>query len=615
MRKAVSILLALVMVFALAACGQPSAPAATATPPAAETSTPAPAPEGPVDGEFISTTIGHEGNISVATTFAGDEIKKIEVLTHDETVGVGTYAVSMYPNRIVEAQSIEVDAVSGATITSMAIKRAVSEIIMNSGRDIDAYSTEVVKEVTPTTVEEDVDVVIVGAGTAGLIMAGRLAEAGVNVLVFEKNDIPGGTAAVTYSGVMGVGSKMQLATDGENAATVDSYLERTQPSVDPEAAVLGADQPYWRTCLESSGKLIDWMDDIGIGFFSYGTHYRTSVMLAPGSYQGGAGYMVEFLANYIGNKGGRIIYSTPVTGLIQAEDGSITGVTAEGEDGTSWTVTAKATVLASGGFAANKEMMNEYYPQYADYTFNCTPGSTGEGIKYAIAAGAGVECMGRQVPSFLSTYASRYELAFVHYTTPGVMVNIKGVCIGDITKNNHSMLSAAKSDPENGDTFYYVFDQAARIRTSRCLVDGLPYGIRYEPMFDKGEAVWYESVEAAAEALNLPELPATIEANNAAFASGEPDEFGRTNLDLIDDREGIWLVQVDPNWYLTSGGLMCDLSGHIQREDRTIIENLYGAGDVLGSLEEKDGRHYGNGFAAATMFGYVVADTIMADIA
>ncbi|MEG1790213.1 MAG: FAD-dependent oxidoreductase, partial [Oscillospiraceae bacterium] len=603
MKKSLSLLLVLVLVLGLAACGQ--------TPTTPATATPAPAPTEPVDGEFVVSTEGHEGLVHVATRFKDGAITSVEVLTNDETVGVGSYAVSMYPSRIVEAQSVEVDAVTGATVTSLAIKRAVSEAIIESGHDIEAFSTEVTKDVTPNTVDETVDVVVMGAGTAGLVTASRLAEKGVNVLVFEKNDIPGGSAPMTYSGLMAAGSSMQLATDGEKAATPQFYTDYYKAGVVPEDATVSADLPFWTQIFNTSGSFVDWLQGLGVGFFTYGTHYGTTPFLAPGAYQGGAGYMVEYLAKHITDKGGRIIYGTPVTKLVQSEDGAVTGVVAEGKDGTTWNVAANAVVLCSGGFGANADMVAEYYPQYAGYTFNCAPGSTGDGITLGLAAGAGVECMGRTVTAFLSSYASKYELAFIHYTTPGIIVNINGASIGNIMKDNHGMLSAAKADAANGDTFYYVFDQASRLRSKKCLVDGLPYGVSYEPVFDKGEAVWYESVEAASTALNLPNLAATIDANNTAYYSGEADEWGRTNLDLIDARDGIWMLRVDPTMYLTTGGLACDPSGHILRDDRSVIANLYGAGDVLGSLEEKDGRGYAMGFDSALVFGYIVADTVM----
>lgn len=88
-----------------------------------------------------------------------------------------------------------------------------------------------------------------------------------------------------------------------------------------------------------------------------------------------------------GRSGGQIIYATEVTELVQEADGRVTGLLAQGRDGSSWTVGAKAVCLTTGGFAANPDMIAEYYPEYADYEFNCAPGSTGEGILMGQKAG------------------------------------------------------------------------------------------------------------------------------------------------------------------------------------------------------------------------------------
>ena len=112
---------------------------------------------------------------------------------------------------------------------------------------------------------------------------------------------------------------------------------------------------------------------------------------------------MQYLVDRVGALGGQIVYATSVTELVKGGEGRITGVKAEGKDGSTWEVSAKAVCLTSGGFAANNEMIAEYYPGYEEYKFNCAPGSTGDGIKLGIEAGAAVECMGRDLGAFLST--------------------------------------------------------------------------------------------------------------------------------------------------------------------------------------------------------------------
>ncbi len=370
------------------------------------------------------------------------------------------------------------------------------------------------------------------------------------------------------------------------------------------------DMDYWRQVLGVSGEFVDWLHGMGVGFMTMNPRIGTTPYIAPGAYQGGAGLAVEYLADRIGKLGGRIIYATPVVDLVQDDNDVVTGLVAQGEDGKKWEVTADATILASGGFAANQEMVEEYYPEESQWRFNANPGSTGDGINLALALGAGMESTGRKLPAFLSTYSTKYELAFIHYSTPGIIVNIDGDSIGNITSSNHSMLSAAKLDPTNGDTFYYVIDQAARMATKESNYSGLSYGVSYDTVFENGEAVHYDSLEDAAADLNLPNLLETVEVNNGHAKAGTADEFGRKVVPYIDDRDGIYMLRVDPTFYLTTAGISCDLDGRITTAEGEVIEGLWGAGDVLGSLQEKDGLKYGLGFDAALMFGYIVAENV-----
>ena len=140
------------------------------------------------------------------------------------------------------------------------------------------------------------------------------------------------------------------------------------------------------------------------------------------------------------------------------------------------------------------------------------------------------------------------------------MVNIKGDNIGNIVSDNHYTMAKAKLNKDNGDTFYYVFDESSAVK----LRDSESYGFNgYVAMFEKGEAVHYDSVEKASEELNLPNLADAIEANNAAALAGEPDEFGRRNCPYIETRDGLWAIRVDPTFYLTTAGLAIDTDCHV----------------------------------------------------
>lgn len=571
----------------------------------------------PTDGKFIARVMGHEDYLYVETTIANGAIVACRVIRNDETRGIGTQACDRFPAKIVEAQSTKVDALTGATMTCVAIANGVKECLANAGLDPQAFNVDVAAPAGGEPHVEEVDVVVMGAGTAGLVAATRLLEKGYNVLVFEKNSIPGGSMPTTYSGLAAAGSELQTNWALGTYDDSPSYNLDAMMTFLKERFGVEGEMPFDQALYENSGKTVDWLHSIGVGFHTMGAGaaYGITPYLAPGCYMGGCGQAMESLVDRIGKLGGTIVYDTPVTELVQGEDGTVTGLHAEGKDGSTWDVTAKAVCLASGGFGANREMVAQYYPDYADAVWNCMPGSTGEGIVLGQGVGAGIECMGRDLGSFLSTTAqagSFFEIAFIYQTAPGIMVNGQGKQFGNIMSNNHGTMSDGLLNPENGGRFFHVTDESGAIGLMKAPLYDFE---TYRALFSRGDAVHYASVEEAAQALELPELAATIEAHNQLALAGEADEFGRKNLPFLDTRDGIWMISCLPTPYLTTGGLMIDPTCHVLREDGSAIPGLYAAGDVCGSIEEKDGKPYGMGFDAAMNFGYIMGETVDAEIA
>lgn len=573
------------------------------------------------DGKWIGKAMGHDDELIVEATVAGGALTGLRVLRCDDTIGIGSVAAPMMAAKILESQNLDIDAVSGATTTSMAVAMATQDAIANAGGSVSDFQKGTVERSGGTAQSADVDVVFMGAGTAGLVGACRLLEAGKSVILFEKQDIAGGSMSMTYSGVASAGSELQAnyalgRFDDNPMFNQDAMLAVMKNYIIPENDRFDGAMPYQTAMYSNSGKLVDWMNDIGVGFFSLGVNkaYGITPYLAPGCYMGGCGYAMQFLVDRVGALGGQIVYATEVTELVTDDEGRAVGLKAKGKDGSTWDVTAKAVCLTSGGFAANNEMIAEYYPGYEDYKFNCAPGSTGDGIKLGIEAGAAVECMGRDLGAFLSTTAqagSRFEIAFLYQTTPGIMVNASGNQFGNIMSNNHGVMSEALRNPDNGGKFFHITDESGYITTMKNEAYAMDI---YKCLESRGDMVHYDSVEAAVEALDLPNLQATLDTHNELALKGEPDEFGRKNLPYIDTYNGIWVVACEPTLYLTTGGLAIDTAGRVLTEAGDPIPGLYASGDVCGSIEEKDGRVYAMGFDAAMNYGYLMAETVNSEI-
>ena len=576
-------------------------------------------PAAPIDGAFSTRALGHETWVYVTTTFAGDAITACTVDSHEETIGIGSYACARIPAAIVANQSVNVPNVHGASVTSRAIKAAVEEAIELSGRSVEDFSAEISGPVSDEHFDLEADAVIMGGGTAGLMAAARMLDLGLSVIVFEKLDIPGGSASMTMGGVQAVGSErvrsfdVAGALEGSATLDLDAKLESYKAQVVEGLGSPDGDLPFLRATYEVSGAMADWMDSIGIGFMTLGSFegaasYGSILSSAPGMYCGGAGYQTMALANRISaHENGQIIYGTAVTGLVQDESGAYVGVEALADSGATYSVTARAVCLASGGFAKNVDMLKEYCPDHADFFFNCCSASTGEGIQMGLAAGSTMSCIGRYMPAYLATAKSGVELAFLGSTAPGVFVNVDGTNLGSAV--SHTNGEKVLLDPANQGTFFYAFDDSSAAKARRYIGYGME---AYAPIFEREEAVHYASVEEAAETLSLPNLAASIEANNAAAAEATPGAWGAPSY--IETRDGIWVLPVRPNFYLTTAGLTIDVDCHLLDADGEPIPGLFAAGDVTASPEERDGVHYGYGYSTAMAFGYRMAQTIASEL-
>lgn len=577
-------------------------------------------PDHPVDGKYVTRAMGHESWVYVSTTIREGKIVECKVVRNNETIGVGNYACARIPAAIMQHQSVDVPNVRGCSTTSMAIKMAVEKAIEQSGYSLDDFSEPIEREMTNETIEEDCDVVICGAGTAGLFAGARLAEKGLKVILVEKRDIPGGSMPLTYGGILTTGSRRQFAYDvkGQLPGTASGDLEVKLESL--KAEVLEGrevgEMPFCRVLYGVGGEMADWLSDIGVGFRTFGTFEgATSVgsglSLAPGMYMGGVGYASMFLAERISlYDNAKIYYATKVTELIKDENGAYCGIHAEGENGNTYTIHAKAVCLTTGGFGRNQEMLAEYYPHHADQFFNCTSAVEGDGIRLGLEAGGVMEVFDDDLPAYLSSKPGYIELAFLQLTTPSIFVNTRGENIG--SSMSHVNGANMKLDESNGDRFFVVFDDAAAESTRKDTSLGFD---TYNALFERGEAIRYDSVEEIMEEYDLPKLQESIDAANELALSGEVNAFGLPKYPYMETRNGLWIVEVTPTFYLTTSGLRSDTECHLLDSDGNKIPGLYGAGDLIGAVEKKDGLRYSYGFDSASAFGYHMADVVEQELA
>ena len=153
-------------------------------------------------GTYTATAKGNNGDVTVEVTFDSDAIKSIKIKEHGETPGISDAPIAKIPESIIANQSLKIDAITGATNTSNAILNAVADAVNQAGGDVEALKNVEVadNEAAGEAVVKEADVIVVGAGGAGLAAAVSAAEEGASVIVIEKNAYIGGNTVRTGGG-------------------------------------------------------------------------------------------------------------------------------------------------------------------------------------------------------------------------------------------------------------------------------------------------------------------------------------------------------------------------------------------------------------------------------
>lgn len=547
--------------------------------------------EGFTAGTYTGTAQGFGGDVTATVTLSATEITDIQVVGDQETDGLGSVAIEQLPPKMLEAQSPNVDAMSGATVTSNAIIEAVTAALSQAG--VDALSL-VPKEAEDKALEEqtlEADVVVIGAGGAGMTAAITAHEAGKEVILLEKMPYAGGNTTKSTGGMNAAETSVQAELGIEDS--VQTFIDDTMTggkNVNDLALVT--------TMAENSAEAIDWLASIGaplpeVSFSGGATNKRIH---RP---EGGAAvgpYLVEKLLAKIGEDEISLLYSTEATELI-VEDGAVTGVKATG-DGVRYTINAKAVVLATGGFGANLEMCAAYNPDLAGFVTTNSPCATGDGIKMAEAVGAATVDM-EQIQIHPTVYQATSLMVTESVRGGGaILVNASGERFVD-EMETRDVVSAAEIAQEGGYA-YLVFDQAQRDNLSAI-----------DSYVSNGLTVQADTIEGLATQMGVDasNLQATVEAWNQAVAEQNDEAFGRTTgMDVDISVAPFYAIQIAPGIHHTMGGVKIDTTASVISVDGEPIPGLFAAGEVTGGVHGAN-RIGGNAVADIIVFGRIAGQS------
>lgn len=589
-----------------------------------------------VSGDFTGTAKGFGGDVSVTLTLTDGAITGCTAEGKDETEGVGSQAIAKMPGEIAESGSIAVDGVSGATITSTAIKEAAAAALTAAGLNPDDYKTAVENNATAEDSTVDADVVVVGAGGAGMTAAITAAAEGKTVVILESQSMVGGNSVRATGGMNAgktvyqdenefgesAGVEKTLKTAAEKyadnktitalAKTVSEQWAAYQANptgyfdsvelmeLDTMIGGKGINDPELvETLCANSADAIDWLDEHGITLHNVSSFGGASVkrihrpVNAEGKTVSVGSYMIPLLQENCEKAGVKMMLDTTATEILTDANGAAVGVKATGASGETVTVNAKAVVLATGGFGANLDMVVKYKPELKGFMTTNAPGIQGQGIEMAQAIGAATVDMD-QIQIHPTVEANTAALITEGLRGDGaVLINEEGQRFIDEV-GTRDVVSAAEI-AQTGSYSWLVVDQAMADASS--VIQGYikkgytVTGATYEEL---GKAM---GVDAAAFAETMEKWNGCVEAKN------DPD-FGRTSFANPLNTAPYYAVKVTAGVHHTMGGLKINANTEVLNEKGEVIPGLFAAGEVTGGVHGAN-RLGGNAVADFTVFGRI----------
>jgi len=539
-----------------------------------------------VAGTYEGEGKGHAGPIKVAVTVSEQKIESIELVEFSESDFADEPAKTLI-DRIIEANNGDVDVVAGASLTSAGVLEAVNAALVLAY--VDGANTAVNTETTQaTTVLENktTDVVIVGAGGAGLTAAIEAVNNGAKVIVVEKMPLIGGNTKYATGGLNAANTSVQKGLAIEDSA--DLFFEDTMKGGgdinNPELVRFLADH---------SAETVEWLIGIGADLTDVGRLAGASVDRAHRP-TGGApvgNHIVDVLYAEAQALGIEILLESEVVEVI-GDSKAVSGVKVSTADGT-FTIEAKAVIIASGGFGANNELVASFDPALKGYGTTNHPGATGDVIEFGKNLDMAYVDM-EQIQTHPTVMPSNnYMITEAVRGNGAILVNKEAVRFVNELETRAVVSEAQLA--QKGASSFLVFDQG--VRESLSAIEGY---------YKKGFLIEGATIEELAKNIEMDAatLLATIETYNASVAAGTDAAFGRADMPRDLSTGPYYAVEVTPAIHHTMGGLVINTNAEVVNNAGEVIKGLFAAGEVTGGVHGNN-RLGGNALADITTFGRV----------
>lgn len=550
-------------------------------------------------GEYSASANGHNGELQVTVVLDGNGITEIKT-EHAETDGIGTAAIDLLTAKIVENQTLNVDSVSGATITSAAFTTAVKSALSDAGVNTAALNgTIAYADAATEPIVMNADVIVIGTGGAGFAAATTAIEEGASVIMIDKAEYIGGNTVRAGGTLNAVDPERQNAIGIEDS--VDNFYQNIMDAGDqksnPELArVLAENSMSARQWLEDHGT--EWSEKV---YMTIGGLYTRSMDVKDkNSYKG----LIEPLFNVITEKGGEIILNCYAETLILDDTGAVVGVYAKDtRNGQIYRFeAAKGVIIATGGYSSSEELVKEYN-NLSDLPTSNTPTSTGDGIIMGLKAGAALEGMEYiQIHPHGNPVTGMLQSHFAGDVINAIYVNKNGERFVNEQGRRDEISNATIEQP--GQIMFSVFDSVCDV------YPGVPEYEGMDEMIKKGYVYKADTLEELAElaGIDAAGLTAAAAAYNQLVQQGEDTQY---NKNVVEKEIGVgpfYAVPLSPTLHHTMGGLKIDKDARVLNAAGNPIEGLYAAGEVTGGIHGSN-RIGGNAIADCFVFGRIAGNS------
>lgn len=542
-------------------------------------------------GTYEASSAGRNGDVKLTVTFSDSKIEKIET-ENEETSGIGDVAIEELINTVISTQSVP-DAVTGATISSNAFIEAFKDTVKQAGADPDALKgTETAKE--ETSYKTEADIIVIGAGAAGMSAAITASEKGKSVILLEKSTTTGGNTPAAANGINAADTDVQLKNeDYVNAGASVKGLEELQLQ-NSEARENLVD-----AFAEKSKEVIEWFEKMGVEYeVDISKDDRNTLQnyyMLQAKKDGSTGItMINALTKELKKTDVQLYTEMDAYKLVQDETGKVTGVVAKNISGKDITFNGDSVLIATGGFGHNNELIAKYNEKLANCTTDEIAPTTGEGLEMALAVGAKAVDL-KEIQTF-PVVAEGYGMVTPNKLPGGFQVS--AIIVNDnaerFTKEGFEIGDEILAQP-NGHA-YMIFDESQLNDDLKLMVEG-------------GYIKEADTAEELAEELDLDpaKLSLTVKNYNDDIADGNDDAFGKENPVKLEGKLYGFRYGVGAHYFM--GGILINEKTQVLDENEEPIEGLYAAGEVTGGFHGTQ-RIDGSGLGDSFVFGKIAGEEL-----